>query len=403
MRLLNLLALTLILLFSWNADLLAQEAEQRHPSYSMTGRDAVPAESPLNPNFLVAEEARLSEGGFWRSAYINEALVGVAVADIDRNGQNEVIYATNRNVYVVRIDSTMGEQMIQLASFSSARNHRILSLDVLDLNGDGNPEIICSAIDETNGRNQSAGFILNYTGGQSLNALATKIPWFMRVVSDGGNRFLAGQRASTKSTAIFEGPIRRLAFSGSGVSSKGSVTMPDSHINVFGFTIGRLGLQNQQMVTAIKYPSEHIFLFDGQVRAWESKEEYGGTLIDLRPPNTEDSDVNRRIFLPSRLLIADIDRDGQNELIVAKNDRGGISFMSNQRAFNSGAIQAFKYNNMSLTPFFRTRSLPGAGVDYQLADFNNNGTQDLIVAVVLEQAEGMMENSRSVLLAYELQ
>ena len=370
-----------------------EKTEKRHPSYTMTGRDNPPPDSPLNPNFVVAEESRLSESGFWRSPYIPESLVGVCVADITGDGRNEVIYASARNVYVARVD---GQNLAQIARYAVPITENVVSLDTLDVNGDGQIEIIISGQDS----NFNACSTILSLNGEELTPLARGIPWYLRVVGHPNGRFLAGQKSSTSRSSVFTGSVMRMKFDGSKVSSQGAVGLPP-FINIYNFTIGRLGSSGTQMVAAIKWPTEHVFLFEGTNQAWESREEYGGTMNRLESAGSG-SDTNNREYLPSRLLIADIDGDGQNELIVAKNDRGGIPFMSNQRGFTSGVMQAFKYSNMSLTPFFRTRTLPGPAIDYALADFNNNGTLDMVVAVVTEQKSGMMKEGRSVIVAYEI-
>lgn len=368
------------------------DAKKRHPSYNLMGRDT-PATSPLNPNFVVADEAKLSESGFWRSAFIPESLVGLTVADIDRDGQNEVIYASSRNVYVTRFS---GGTLHQLAKYTLSPTDTIVSLDTLDLTGDGRMEIIISAQDDSK---SAASQVLSFTGSDIV-PLATKIPWYLRVVGSPDGRFLAGQKPGTSRNEFFTGNVMRMNFDGKKIVSQGRVGVPQ-FVNLFNFTLARLGSSGTQMVAAIKFPSEHVFLFEGGHQVWESREEYGGTMNYLDSINPTD-DRSVREFLPSRILIADIDGDGQNELIVAKNDRGGIPFMSKQRGFTSGAMQAFKYANLSLTPFFRSRTMPGPGVDYALADFNNNGTLDLVVAVVTEQKSGLMKDGRSVIVAYEI-
>ncbi len=372
-----------------------EKAVKRHPSYSMTGRDNLAPDSPLNPNFIVSEEPKLSESGFWRSGYFPESLVGLAVGDIDRSGENKVVFASARNVYVSRVQ---GKKMEQLAQYTIPATENIVSLDILDLTGDGRMEIICSA---QNDKMTAFSMILSYTGGKEITPLATGIPWYLRVAGAPDGRFLAGQKpASNNPSHVYSGNVMRMSFDGTRVKSNGPVGLPP-FVDLFNFTIGRLGTSGVQMVTAIKYPSEHIFLFESNDRSWESKEEYGGTMNYIESGNPG-RDGNRREYIPSRILIADIDQDGQNELIVAKNDRGGVPFMSKQRAFSGGVIQAFKYGNMALTPFFRTRSLPGPGVDYALADFNNDGTLDLVVAVVTEQKSGLLKDGRSVIIAYEI-
>jgi len=368
------------------------ETDKRHPKYNMTGRDAQ-TPTVLNPNFVVAPEAGLKESGFWRSAYIPESLVGLVVADIDRDGQNEVIYASNRNLYVTRFS---GGTLHQLAQYALPATDNIVSLDALDLTGDGRMELIISAQDDAK---SAASQILSFSGS-SIEPLATKIPWYLRVVGSPDGRFLAGQKPGTGRNEFYTGQVMRMSFNGNKVSTQGRVGLP-SFVNLFNFTLARLGNSGTQMVVAIKFPSEHIFLYENNHQIFETREEYGGTMTRLEQPNAT-ADRSAKEYLPARILVADIDGDGQNELIVAKNDRGGIPFMSEQRGFTSGAMQAFRYTNLSLTPFFRSRTLPGPGVDYALADFNNNGSLDLVVAVVTEQKSGMMKDGRSVIVAYEL-
>ncbi|MDR2725253.1 MAG: FG-GAP-like repeat-containing protein [Candidatus Adiutrix sp.] len=370
-----------------------QAAPSRHPSYNLIGRDAPSPSSPLNPNFVASEESHLREGGFWRSAYINENLVGLSVADIDRDGQNEVVYASEKNVWVTRYS---GNTLTQLAKYSVPATQRIASVDVFDVDGDGRLEVICSAQDENNA---PISFILKFDGS-TLTPLVQRLPWYLRVVGQGGSRFLAGQKAASGGAQVFAGGVQRVSLKGSSIVGQGAVGLPE-HVNLFNFVQGRLG-SGGAMTAAIRFPSEHIFLYENKTRAWESREEYGGTMTYLAPQNNREAGDRRREYLPARLLITDIDGDGQNELIVAKNDRGGVPFMSNQRAFTSGVIQAFKYQNLSLTPFFRTRTLPGAVVDLQLADFKNNGTLSLVAAVLTQPKSGMMSDGLSLLVAYDI-
>ena len=366
--------------------------KKRYPAFKMMGRDVPPADSPLNPNFVVSEEAHMTESGFWRSSYLTETLVGLDAADIDSDGRTEIAYISKRNLYVGRIEN---KKLGQLAKYSAPLTETMLSVDLLDLTGDGKMEVIVSAINDSY---KASSTIFSFTGSE-LVPIATRIPWYLRVVGSAGGQFMAGQKSGSSIREAYSGSVRRMTFNGSKVSSAGSVGLPP-YINVFSFNMGRLGTGGIQMVTAIKFPSEHLFLFEGTDQAWESREEYGGTMNYLE--SAAGTDGRFREFLPARMLINDIDGDGQNELIVAKNDRGGVPFMSGQRGFTSGVMQAFKYSNLSLTPFFRTRTLPGPGVDYKLVDVDNNGIKDLVVAVVTQQGSGMLKEGRSVIVAYEL-
>jgi hypothetical protein len=148
------------------------------------------------------------------------------------------------------------------------------------VDGDGRLEIICSAQDE---KSAPVSFILKFDGS-ALTPLAQRLPWYLRVVSSGDSRFLAGQRAATDGSRVYSGGVHRVSFNGSGIASQGAMSLPE-HVDLFNFIQGRLG-SGGSMTAAIRFPSEHIFLYESQNRAWESREEYGGTMTYLAPRTT---------------------------------------------------------------------------------------------------------------------
>ncbi len=397
-KIITLLAL-LGLIFSSAALAQSENKEGRHPSYNLIGRDAPAADSPLNPNFITTDESKLSEKGFWRSSYINEQIVGMVVEDIDGDGKNEVVYATLRNVYVGRVQ---GSALTGLASYAVNPDEHIISVDALNLGGGNGKDIIISAQNDNNWKANAR--ILTFSGTE-LTERASRLEWFVRVINSPGGKFLAGQKPSTQTNEVFNGSVHRMSFDGTSLKPGAKISLP-TNINLYDFSLVELGQSREPFVAGIKFPSEHIILYEGGSKTWESREEYGGTVNFLWPYTSGgglEGNKNPKVqFIPSRMLCTDIDGDGQNELLVAKNDRGGVPFMHKQRAFNGGTIEAFKYANLALNPIFRTRRLPGAAVDYALVDFNNNGSMDLVAAVLVEPASGMMKGGRSILVAYEI-
>ena len=396
-KIITILAL-LGLIFSSVALAQNENKEKRHPSYNLIGRDAPATDSPLNPNFIATDESKLSEKGFWRSSYINEQIVGMVVEDIDSDGKSEIVYATLRNIYVSRVQ---GSALTNLASYALNPDEHVISVDALNLGGKGK-DIIVSAQNDSNFKANSR--ILSFSGTELVEK-ASRLEWFLRVISSPGGKFLAGQKPSTQKNEVFNGSVRRMSFDGTNLTAGANISLP-TNINLYDFSLVELGQSREPFIAGIKFPSEHIILYEGGSKVWESREEYGGTVNFMWPytfgGGAEGNKNPKVTFIPSRFLCTDIDGDGQNELIVAKNDRGGVPFMHKQRAFNGGTIEAFKYANLALNPIFRTRRLPGAAVDYALVDFNNNGTMDLVAAVLVEPASGMMKGGRSILVAYEI-
>ncbi|MDR1109619.1 MAG: FG-GAP-like repeat-containing protein [Deltaproteobacteria bacterium] len=373
-----------------------EKPKVRHPSYTLLGHDPPPEDSPLNPNFVIAQESRIVEGTLWHGSYINERLVGLDVADADGDGKNELVYATLNNVYFAR---RSGDVLEQLATFNVPSTQKILSIDFYDTDGDGRHEIILSCQQDGSG---ASSYVLSFSGQKELQVLGAYIPWYMRVFGGPGNRTLAVQKSATGSSSAYSGAVYFASFKDGKVTTSQKVDVPFG-INLYNFNMGKLGPSGQNVIAAVKFPDEHLRLYSGNRRddiITESAFEYCGTInyINIKTSVDVGKDVE---YLPSRIIFADLDNDGANEVIVAKNNQGGIPFMKNMRAFNGGVIEAMKFSNLSLVPFFSsTNLLPGPAVDYQLADFDNNGTRDLVVGVIIAPGSGMLQQGRSVIISY---
>ncbi|MDR1038964.1 MAG: VCBS repeat-containing protein [Deltaproteobacteria bacterium] len=395
---LALLALLLVAAGSGGAAADDPPAKRRHPTYSLLGRDAdqIPSDSVLNPNFVVSNAARMAEGSVWRSGYIPERMVGLDVGDLDADGRNEIAFVTLRNVYVYRLD---GETYTQLASWKMPDNARPVALDLYDVDGDGRKEIVIAA--QNDNTHLANSQILSFDGSKELKVVAGGINWYLRVIGPAGGRVLAAQKPGTSGGEVYGGPVFYASFSGGKISTSSKVDVP-SGVNIFNFNVGDIGLDRMRLTSYIKFPTEHLILCEitGE-KVWESHDEYGGSINYLNLNSYGDSGRNVE-YLPTRLILADIDMDGANELIVAKNSMGGTRLFKNLRSFNAGAVEARKFTNLSLVPFFsNTNLMPGPAVDYQLADFDNNGSLDLVVGILIEPGSGMLEEARSIIFSFK--
>jgi hypothetical protein len=397
---LYLLIVTLLALFICSPDLAVAQDDKpkakRHPSYSLRGVDEpLSPDSVLNPNFVVSTESKISESSLWRSSYIPERLVGLDVGDVDGDGKNEMVYVTLRNVYVARYD---GGAYTLLASFSLPDTATIISVDLYDTNMDGSSEIFVSA--QKVGTAEANSHVLSYRGGKTVEVLASNVNYYVRVVGEEGKKVLVAQKPGTNGGETFSGKVFYASFSNGSISPNTKVDLPLG-VDIYNFNIGELGAERALLTSYIRFPTEHLVLIDNTGgKVWESHDEYGGSSNHLERLSYGDN--GRYLdYLPTRIVIADIDKDGANELIVAKNNLGGSRLFKNLRSFNSGAIEARKFVNLSLIPFFNSANLlPGPAVDYQLVDFDNNGSKDLVVAVVIEPGSGMMKDARSIIFSY---
>jgi hypothetical protein len=324
-------------------------------------------------------------------------LVGLDVADGDGDGRNELVYTTDKKVSYARLS---GGVLEELSSFDIPTTLTAISIDFYDINGDGRYEIVVSCQQDGAG---ASSFVLAYsTGEKTLNVLGSFIPWYLRVYGSGGNRILAVQKSAANSKLAFTGEVYQATFRDGKIVTGAKVDLPFG-VNLFNFNYGDLGSSHQNIVATVTFPQEHLRLYSGTSRdtfVAQASAEYCGTVNHVKVIGSKESG-RQVVYLPSRIIFADIDNDGANEVIVAKNRQSGVSYMSNLRAFDGGLIEAMKFNNLSLVSFFSsTNLLPGPPVDYQLADLDNNGTKDLVAAVVIDPGSGMSSTGRSVIVSY---
>ena len=112
------------------------------------------------------------------------------MGDVTGDGQNELVIATERSVYVTRVTN---ETFNRLGKFELFSKDQVASLDLADLNGDGVMEIFVS-----NQRGMRPySFVLGVTDGK-LVPLAEGLPFYFRMVylPDGAGASGAGRRSN---------------------------------------------------------------------------------------------------------------------------------------------------------------------------------------------------------------
>ena len=88
-----------------------------------------------------------------------------------------------------------------------------------------------------------------------------------------------------------------------------------------------------------------------------------------------------RVYIPGRILIRDLDRDGRAEVIMSKN-QSTIEMFERMRTFEKGEIDSLVWDDGFLSPNWKTREIKGYINDFQIKDADNDGEEDLVLAVV---------------------
>jgi hypothetical protein len=121
--------------------------------------------------------------------------------------------------------------------------------------------------------------------------------------------------------------------------------------------------------------------------SWRSRVLYGGTNNFYETKKKKDPIYGKeggpdwRVYIPGRIIAKDLDGDGLKEVIINKNHRS--SRLSDRvRNFEMGEIYSLVWQDGYLDTHWKTREINGYISDFQVKDVDNDGDEELVVAVV---------------------
>ena len=134
---------------------------------------------------------------------------------------------------------------------------------------------------------------------------------------------------------------------------------------------------------------------------WEDGDRSGGNTTYFTLPKTEPGNPNQQFF-PLRIRTTDIDRDGRPEILVARHDELARSMLQGFRSFRKGRIAAMQWDGLGLTAQWETQTFGGRVSEFVVGDFDNDGQDELIIAVVSKEGAIVFTDAVSSLIAFDL-
>ena len=334
-----------------------------------------------NPGIIRSQQ---KNAGIWMGANLDGNPVGLTVGDFDGDGMQETAVAMEDHLQIHRISDG---QLKQVAQIDFPGGIHLLSLDTIDNNRDGSPELYLSANVGTKLSSQVVAFV----DGQ-YQRVQNQIPWFFRVVDlpDEGS-VLLGQRMAGAEKPFSDTPFR-ITFSGRKISRGADV--PFAHqMNIFSFT--PLGGTNNDLVYAHISTTDYLSVSTPQgTTLWEAGDRFGGTETFFYNDDTANKELVQPVYIQQRLV-----RMPSGEILVPQND--GIRTFQRFRNFTKSRVVAMKWDGFALTETWRTSEQGGYLADFALADADNDGQDELVMAVKYSQ-KNLIQKGRSTVVIYEL-
>ncbi|HSR37000.1 MAG TPA: FG-GAP-like repeat-containing protein, partial [Desulfurivibrionaceae bacterium] len=180
--------------------------------------------------------------GFSKSQNFNMYLQAMDVADVDGDGQDEVLLADRGEVGIYKRD---GKKLQKVGQITTLARYKIHYISVADLNHNGKAEIYVSAADEK----EPNSFACEWQGKEKVEYLFKDARWYLRAMElPKEGMTLLGQRPAV-STPIMPG-VFRLDLAKGKLTKGAQVQLPE-WVNVFDFTLADLDNDGSNDIVAI--------------------------------------------------------------------------------------------------------------------------------------------------------
>lgn len=345
----------------------------------------------LNPQFRY-QGAGTSDGSRLRSQRIPEAMVDMAVADFNGDGQNEVAILTDHKLMMYKWGRDGKLNLLQEVTIN--RTNANFSMRAMDLNRDGAQDLVIATYDENDNRPYS--YFYSFKGNR-LKECSKRIPYFASVMKlpPSFAPVLVGQ--SWDSVNLFGRGVFVLHKSGDSYVLGQRIDLPEG-ANVFNCAWIPAGRGNKSDQLVMLTPDERLKVFQGSNNTLihTTMERFSGSAAGMDHYKSmpglgvdKNYQLPSRYYAPMRLIVADIGNTGENCLIINKPISTASQFFDRYRFFPQGEIHALFWDGVGLALKWKTRRIRGSVAQADLADVNNDGILDLVVGLNSSPALGV--------------
>ncbi len=335
-------------------------------------------------------------GGFATHLTVDTVITAMAVGDLDQDGTLQVVGATENTLMIHQMS---GSQLVLERQLEFNDNHRIVALDIADINGNGFPEIFVTSL--TIHLDGLQSFVVEYNGADYVTLVENQHYYYRILESQDGSQTLMGQRTGK---GPFDGPVYIMQAEGGGYSRQKQVRLPRNS-SVLALAKGPVRSESSDEYVMINHFGRIVVADDAGSTEWESTEKYGGTAhVWLMPKDDPDVSYRERIYLHPRLQFHDMAGDDTLEIVAVQNNEFGGGAVGRYKRFKDGNIKVLSWNGIALAPQFQTHALQGWISDFAIADIDADGREELVVTVVTQTKLAILSKDKaSSIISYDME
>ncbi len=357
--------------------------------------------SIINPDFINATRP-LDRKGFWMSQKFPTEFKGMDIGDVTGDGRNKVVVIDSYNVMVYQ---KKDKEFSLVQKIPGKPHESYIAVDVADINNNGIKEIIVTSTI----RNTVESFVLEYKDGK-FEKIASRLPWFFRVINTESGPTLLGQTRGMDKP--FSNPIHEIIWEDGQYKAGKKMQIPVG-LSVYGLTLDSLGAGGSEKIIALDdfdyltiyeptdKPLARLKIFGGSNELiWKSDDPFGGSNTAVENVDLPQDAEDKYTYINLRILTFDTNKDGKKEIIIVKNLSASARIFKNIKLFSSSEVYDLEWDGLGLVENWKTRKINGYVADYQFKDIDNDGQNEIVLALVM--SFGSSVTDKSVIVSYKL-
>ncbi len=307
--------------------------------------------------------------GLHKSPFMPNKVKGMTAVDLDGDGLVEIIIASDGKLTIYQMRHN---QIQHLDVVPLPKNLRINGVNVADLNGNGLMEIYVSATRVE----RIASLVLEWSPVAGVSWLQKDIPRYLRpMVLPGEGVVLLGQKRGVEE--LITPGVYRMSVGENGKLQDGTpLSIPDS-VNLFEFVFADTNGDGSSEIVVINKKRQIEIYSSGLELLFTTEAGYGGRdlffglskeELEVEKLSGIDGRLADRelVYVPIRLIAADVNGDGGDEIIFVENERYSSGFLADTLLYRNGVVRMLTWDGGGLVELFHTNTILNSITDFQL-------------------------------------
>jgi hypothetical protein len=331
----------------------------------------------------------------WKSASFKYRINGIALGDVDGDGRVETIIITSDELHIYRSER---RTLRKIAEHTEGMGIYQLAVDAADINENGFAEIFVTSLSSS--KDVVSSYILEYDGKSFVKKFDTNRYYYRVADTPNRGKILLGQRPRISQPSA--GAIYEMRWQNNEYVPSDPIRTPRK-TNLIGLTIGDV-LNNGGETTVAYKDGDRIQVIDSSGNAiWDDRKQFGGSMMFASVPWEDRGLVLKKWYYPMRLVVWHNPEKEESEVIAVQNHNLTRNTLEEFRYFTNSYIAGFTWDGMGLGPSWKTRELKGYIQDFTVGDFDNDGQDELIAALVVKEGRvALLTEAKSSIIGYEL-